>query len=340
MSLTLILLKLSPLKKNSALQALSLNRLLVRPLSVLYFQIPLRSIIQYNPDCFSVDPSLVYAPLENSICEQSNVESSVKVSFGIYGARGTNSASQFFHNKDNKPNLVIILGDSHAMGWGVSDTDVFSSHLSNTSLKTLNLAVSSYGTARELIRLRKFAESYPDIYARVTTIILQYSDNDSGENREYIANGFVLPLNQSHLASYANALRSDNGSHLPRGSSLLRLFLARPQLLFLSIKELYWDAYIQVKNLARTLLSASPLSGFFEAKGLINQERTKHAKNFWPIINRYSDLLKGKRVIVFVSNGFGKDNQQITAELDRNRYKKLNRKLESLDIKVVYPASL
>ena len=52
---------------------------------------------------------------------------------------------------------LIFLGDSHAMGWGVFDEHIFTAQIDNSKYVPYNLAVSSYGTVRELQRLDKFA---------------------------------------------------------------------------------------------------------------------------------------------------------------------------------------
>jgi lysophospholipase L1-like esterase len=117
------------------------------------------------------DEDLVYKPREGT-CLFENAEFSTIVSFGKEG-RGTNP----------KPEGVgiAVLGDSHAMGWGVNDHETFSAELERLSGRPVyNLAVSSYGTARELLRLQK-----SDLIALVDTIVIQYCENDLRENVEF-----------------------------------------------------------------------------------------------------------------------------------------------------------
>ena len=46
-------------------------------------------------------------------------------------------------------NGIAILGDSHAMGWGVNDEETFAALLENKiNKKVYNLAVSGYATKR------------------------------------------------------------------------------------------------------------------------------------------------------------------------------------------------
>jgi hypothetical protein len=75
---------------------------------------------------------------------------------------------------------IVVVGDSQAMGWGVSQDLTFSSLLENALGKPiLNAAISSYGTARELKILERIDLS------NLKFLIIQYSDNDYRENRTY-----------------------------------------------------------------------------------------------------------------------------------------------------------
>ena len=75
---------------------------------------------------------------------------------------------------------VIVLGDSFAMGWGVEDGETFEAVLQSTSgLRTLNAAISSYGTARQMTMLNQLDRS------SLQYVILQYCSNDYEENIAY-----------------------------------------------------------------------------------------------------------------------------------------------------------
>ena len=51
---------------------------------------------------------------------------------------------------------IAIVGDSHAMGWGVNDEETFAAVLQRIANRPVyNLGVGSYATERELIRLEK-----------------------------------------------------------------------------------------------------------------------------------------------------------------------------------------
>ena len=68
------------------------------------------------------------------------------------------------------------------MGWGVEREARFSELLPRKFQPVLNLAISSYGTARELRLLDLYAVQFPNAYRGVSLVILQYGVNDFGEN--------------------------------------------------------------------------------------------------------------------------------------------------------------
>lgn len=76
---------------------------------------------------------------------------------------------------------IIFLGDSFTMGWGVGQEESFSSVFEKkTRLNTLNAGISSYGTAREYLLLKRL-----DIDS-TKLIVIQFHDTDFEENRYYI----------------------------------------------------------------------------------------------------------------------------------------------------------
>lgn len=84
---------------------------------------------------------------------------------------------------------IIVLGDSYAMGWGVEQNETFADLLEeSTSYKVLNSGISSYGTARQQILLSQLEKQ------NLKYVVWQYSENDFGENRTYVKNGFKLDI--------------------------------------------------------------------------------------------------------------------------------------------------
>lgn len=129
----------------------------------------LRNIWQRQPDCVVFDDRLIYKPKEGA-CQFANAEFSTILNFSADG-----------RSTGKKPSGVgiAVIGDSHAMGWGVQDEESFAALLQQLSQRPVfNLAVSSYGTVRELLRLEESG-----ILDKVDTVILQYCENDLSENR-------------------------------------------------------------------------------------------------------------------------------------------------------------
>ena len=135
----------------------------------------IREIWQSNLDCIDYDKELIFVPKKTS-CDFKNIEFDTSLKFDDFG--------RFSNHPPNDNNGIVVLGDSHAMGWGVNDDDTFSSILENKINRPVyNLAVSGYGTPRELIRLEK-----SNLIDKVSTVIIQYCYNDYGENKDFKIN--------------------------------------------------------------------------------------------------------------------------------------------------------
>tara|TARA_B110000858_G_scaffold107267_1_gene122680 strand:- start:4773 stop:6167 length:1395 start_codon:yes stop_codon:yes gene_type:complete len=134
-----------------------------------------RNIIQYLPECAEYDSDLFYTLKKNSSCEFSNREFSNKYNINSIGLRDSEKSL-------SKPE-VIFIGDSFTMGWGVNQSEIFTSIVrKKLNIKTLNAGISSYGTARELEILKRVDTS------NATHLIIQYCLNDLSENQSYIDN--------------------------------------------------------------------------------------------------------------------------------------------------------
>ena len=79
---------------------------------------------------------------------------------------------------------IVFLGDSFSLGWGVDQEETFIKLLeTKTDLRTLNTAVPSYGTVREMLMLKNVDRS------ALKCLILQYCGDDYDENRLFYQNG-------------------------------------------------------------------------------------------------------------------------------------------------------
>lgn len=161
------------------------------------------SYVQYEPDCAKHDQELGYT-LRPGKCNFSNLGFSSELFVNSAGLRDDETSLE-------APE-IIVLGDSHAMGWGVNEGLSFADLIElETGKKTLNAGVSSYGTARELQMLSRLDKS------NMSTVVLQYSDNDAWENRTFLASGTLNAMSKDHyealVASNATA-RNGFGRYL------------------------------------------------------------------------------------------------------------------------------
>ena len=131
-----------------------------------------RNIWQYNNNCTSYDKNLLYKPKIGK-CKFINPEFSTYLTFDE-----TSRNHDLKNNYNTDENHILVLGDSIAMGWGVNDNETFSFLMEkNLKQKVYNLGVSSYGTVREIKKM-KLSPLYDDS----KKIIIQYHPNDLHEN--------------------------------------------------------------------------------------------------------------------------------------------------------------
>lgn len=210
------------------------------------------------PGCITPDPDLIYKPA-NGTCTFDDIEFKTTLSFTDEG-----------RNTGAKPDGtgIAVIGDSHAMGWGVNDHETFAAHLQTLGGRPVyNLGVASYGTARELVRLEKSG-----VLDKVDTVIIQYCNNDLNENRAFDK----ASKRELHDKVFGAA---EKGSPQPSPSPLARI----------------------VKGYGLAL--AAPFRSLSES--LRRRNFTPHYAPLIQAIGQHGDMLKGKRVIVFYSNPYG-----------------------------------
>jgi hypothetical protein len=137
-----------------------------------------RQTIQFSPTCAKFDEGIGYT-LKPGHCIFSGNEFSTWYSINSLGLR------------DDEPSLdhpqIIVAGDSFAMGWGVNQEETFAQILEQqTGLLVLNTAISSYGTAREMMMLRRIHTD------KLQYLIIQYCGNDYEENLSFFLNHNLL----------------------------------------------------------------------------------------------------------------------------------------------------
>lgn len=154
-----------------------------------------RTIWQSQEDCVQFDPVTLYVPRLGE-CRFSNVEFATRMNFVEPGVRFSSQVSWTDGTGQSGKPRVLVMGDSYAMGWGVEDGETFASVLAaEYGFPTINLSVSSFGTARELLHLHKLALLTPG-----DVLVIQYFDNDFRENVEFVARGKLGPYEERDFA--------------------------------------------------------------------------------------------------------------------------------------------
>jgi hypothetical protein len=138
------------------------------------------NIWQSQKGCVQYDDQLLYKPSRG--CHFINKEFSTDLTFSEDGRLMTSARS----NASAPP--IFFAGDSETMGWGVNDDETFAALIaSRVRMPVLNLAVSSYGTVREILRIRMHPR-----FGDANCIVIQYNSNDFDENKAFLAKG-ALP---------------------------------------------------------------------------------------------------------------------------------------------------
>ena len=298
--------RLGSTKENQPLNPF--NSISINTARSVYFGVPLRNIIQHDPNCFQSSRDLIYEPKPKSTCIQNNIEHKVSIRFERHGNRSNGPSSQKTSFQS------ALIGDSHAMGWGVSDDETISAHLSKQGHQTLNLAVSSYGTARELHRLAIWANTNPTEYSNIKNIIIQYCDNDFEENKRF-AGGYKAPTNENQLApNYQSPV--PNPAHLQYKQNLIELLRKSPTTAASIAKKTWEEAFNNLKSYARMLSLNTPLLGeSLINTGIISRQDKVHSDYFWKSLSNNKNLIRGKNIIVFTSNAHGLRNRETTLDL-------------------------
>jgi lysophospholipase L1-like esterase len=171
-----------------------------------------KELIQFRPECAQHDDSLGYT-LRPGTCTFSGAEFSNEYRINHLGLR------------DDEESLeapeIIVLGDSYAMGWGVDQEQTFAEILaSKTGKKVLNAAISSYGTARQILSLERLDTS------RLETLVIQYCHNDYEENESFLRNDHQMSA--MRLRKYERLVKTHrDGRRYFLGKHLLTLARTR-----------------------------------------------------------------------------------------------------------------
>ncbi len=143
----------------------------------------LRNIPSFQAGLGQYDPDLFYTlkPNNSEPVVNSNIEFSNYYNINSQGTRDDETSLDFPE--------IIMLGDSHTMGWGVDQEKSFSNLLEQTTKeKVLNTGIVSYGSARQYLMYKKLKTD------SCKTIIWQYCSNDMRENQSFVENENQLKI--------------------------------------------------------------------------------------------------------------------------------------------------
>ncbi len=278
-----------------------------------------RDIVQYNEKCFKKDYLFAISPKRNSSCEHESIEFQTSLYFGDYGNRTSKKIKRF-----NKKSELVIIGDSHAMGFGVKNEETFSHYLSSKNVPNLNLAVSGYSTFLELKRLEDFSAKNSQFYKNIRTIVIQYCDNDLNSNRYYQIKS--NKFNIKNIDRYHNLIDKRSEKIIWEFGEN-NLYEDRQKALG-SIIIFYQYYFNKVKSFARLFLS-----NFIDKYKFIPENEANHADPFFKVLERFPSLLKDKNIIILISSSWGKDDKII-----EKQFKEASKKYSiGNDIKVLEP---
>jgi hypothetical protein len=128
-----------------------------------------RNTTNFNSDLSRYDPTFGYRFKPGITGRFTNPEFDVEIKTNSLGVRDDEASVQ------HPP--IVVLGDSHGMGWGVEHEQRFSEVMEKRlHLRVLNTAITSYGTHRETQLLGQVNLDSCKV------VIIQYCDNDLLEN--------------------------------------------------------------------------------------------------------------------------------------------------------------
>jgi hypothetical protein len=245
------------------------------------------NMVQHNSDCFEAYKRLIYKPIANSSCVHSNLEFQKTYSFGSDSTRNHTPSAV-------KPSYsIIILGDSHAMGWGVSDSEIFTAYLASRGIGSYNLAVSSYGTAREFERLREWSEVYPVKFRDAKSIVIQYHSTDHTENLLYLDKDKNYQLETqkayAYYASKDSPLTRVNSYGISYYDNTWRELMHPKNFKYLSGKLIFWIRDHLISSFSN--VNAHPFNSYPFIEKVVDDDLSgeSRATIFWQVVIRNKD---------------------------------------------------
>ncbi|MGV3600010.1 MAG: SGNH/GDSL hydrolase family protein [Dyadobacter fermentans] len=182
----------------------------------------------------------------------------------------TNSAGVRDDEASLRHPKIVVLGDSHAMGWGVEHEERFSEVIEKQlKINVLNTGVTSYGTYRETKLLNELNLDSCKL------LIIQYCDNDLDENK-------------------ANLVKDQKSSIDAFGFEV-----AEKQNTISKIYFPFKGIYITIRWLIAEALKKSPAPAAIAADVKTGNpiRQPEHAQAFFPYLNRIRERYHGPIVV-------------------------------------------
>jgi hypothetical protein len=252
-----------------------------------------RKIVQYMPECSRYDPEVTYTLIPGAKCRVANREHVVEYAANRAGLRDSDEALS------NPP--IVVIGDSHAMGWGVRSEEAFPKRLQGIlSRPVLNTGMSSFGTVREFALLERLR------LPSAKTLVIQYSDNDFLENKPYIDDGALEILPEWQYRAVVEAHRR-------------------------------WTRYYPFKHVIGGILSvAHPVIPERLLGSPPPGDVVREARYFLEVLLRHRATLEGKTVVVLEISSYGRMDGRFVAAvrhlLSEPRYSPLAEWVRTLDV--------
>jgi len=230
-----------------------------------------RQIIQYNEQFVRFDPYVSYTLRPGQ--------------FVFYNQEyKTNYFVNTMGLRDDEESLdapeIVVIGDSHAMGWGVNQDETFPQIIERlTGLKVLNASVSSYGTVREMRLLDRIDTQ------NMKYLIIQYCNNDFVENLEFLNNDDFKTMN---FEVFINAIQEEkkriryffgrNSAY--KGKQLLKSLLKKSENILTFIKASVWASEQEDKQ-------NNEMTAFFNAVLNVSKKDISQAQLMVLVLNPY-----------------------------------------------------
>lgn len=265
-----------------------------KPLALVsnYYRNRNRWSVHHLPDCAQYDPELAYTLRRGGSCRVVNPDRVVEYSANRAGLRDTDAA---LAHPD-----AVVLGDSHAMGWGVEAAANFPKQLEQRlGRPVLNAGISSFGTARQLLLIERLElPSFP-------ALVIQYCENDFDENRVYVDDGGLRIMSEPTYRALVDR----------------------------HVRSTRYYPFKHVRSMVGTA------SGVIRRRGRADsrpETDATEARYFLEVLHRHRRLLHGKTVVVLELNGQARDDGHFVEALhhllSQPRYAELAQWVTTIDV--------